>query len=117
MLDRGRQLVSQGDKSRNLPACVSCHGKSMTGLAPFMPGLVGLPRDYLIAQLGAWQTGSRKAHKPDCMQEVASKLKPEDIAAVSSWLATQTVPGDGIPALMTPTEGTQLPLKCGSLMQ
>lgn len=117
LLERGRLLVAQGDKSRNLPACVSCHGKSMTGLAPFMPGLVGLPRDYLIAQLGAWQTGSRKAHKPDCMQQIAGKLNPQDIAAVSSWLAAQTVPGDSIAPVMTSTESAQLPLKCGSLSQ
>ncbi|BBB67452.1 hypothetical protein UNDYM_3199 [Undibacterium sp. YM2] len=89
----------------------------MTGLAPFMPGLVGLPRDYLIAQLGAWQTGSRKAYKPDCMQQIAGKLNPQDIAAVSSWLAAQTVPGDSIAPAMTLTESAQLPLKCGSLSQ
>ncbi|MFZ6639830.1 c-type cytochrome [Undibacterium sp. TC4M20W] len=117
LLEQGRQLVMLGDKTRNLPACVSCHGKSMTGMAPFMPGLVGLPRDYLIAQLGAWQTGSRKAHAPDCMQQVASKLKPEDIAAVSSWLAAQTVPGDSLAPILKSTEYGLLPMKCGSLTQ
>ncbi|MFZ6730854.1 c-type cytochrome [Undibacterium sp. Ji42W] len=117
LLEQGRQLVMLGDKARNLPACVSCHGKSMTGLAPFMPGLVGLPRDYLIAQLGAWQTGSRKAHAPDCMQQVARKLKPEDIAAVSSWLAAQTVSGDSLAPVLKSTEYGQLPVKCGSLSQ
>ncbi|MFX8731522.1 hypothetical protein ABTM48_20075, partial [Acinetobacter baumannii] len=68
----------------------------MTGMAPFIPGLLGLPRDYLIAQLGAWQTGTRKAHGPDCMQQIARRLNPQDIAAVSTWLAAQTIPGDGI---------------------
>ncbi|MFZ6775495.1 c-type cytochrome [Undibacterium sp. Ji83W] len=116
-LEQGRQLVVQGDKSRNLPACVSCHGKNMTGLAPFVPGLVGLPRDYLVAQLGAWQTGSRKAHAPDCMQQIASKLKPADLAAVSSWLAAQTVPSDSVAPILTVTEYRLLPMKCGSLSQ
>jgi cytochrome c553 len=49
----------------------------MTGRAPFVPGLLGLPRDYLNAQLGAWRTGQRRALAPDCMAEVARKLAPE----------------------------------------
>lgn len=114
VLEQGRLLVLQGDKSRNIAACASCHGKSMTGLAPYIPGLLGLPRDYLIAQLGAWQTGSRKAHAPDCMQQVASKLKPQDIAAVSSWLAVQKVPDDSIAPVLKADEFEQLPLNCGS---
>jgi len=115
MLEQGRLLVLQGDKARNLPACASCHGKSMTGLAPYIPGLLGLPRDYLIAQLGAWQTGSRKAHAPDCMQQVASKLNPQDIAAVSSWLAMQKIPADSITPVLKTDEYAQLPLKCGGV--
>ncbi len=39
----------------------------MTGRAPFIPGLLGLPRDYLNAQLGAWRNGQRHASPPDCM--------------------------------------------------
>ncbi|MFZ6742263.1 c-type cytochrome [Undibacterium sp. JH2W] len=115
LLEQGRLLVVQGDKARGLPACVSCHGKGMTGLAPFVPGLLGLPRDYLIAQLGAWQTGSRKAHAPDCMQQVAGKLRPEDIAAVSSWLAVQNVPTDSVAPILRADEYAQLPLNCGSV--
>jgi cytochrome c553 len=34
----------------------------MTGVAPHIPGLLGLPRDYLNAQLGAWKAGQRRAH-------------------------------------------------------
>ncbi len=50
-----------------LPACIACHGAPMTGRAPFIPGLLGLPRDYLNAQLGAWRSGKRRALPPDCM--------------------------------------------------
>ena len=45
----------------------------MTGLAPFVPGLLGLPRDYLNAQLGAWRSGQRRALPPDCMAQVAQR--------------------------------------------
>ena len=96
VLQRGRQLVTLGDKSGNtpLPACVQCHGKALTGVAPNVPGLLGLPRDYLNAQLGAWQTGKRQAHAPDCMKAVVTRLKDADINAISSYLAAQALPKD-----------------------
>jgi cytochrome c553 len=90
--DAGEALVRRGDPARSLPACNDCHGVQMTGLAPFVPGLLGLPRDYLNAQLGAWRSGQRRALPPDCMAQVAQRLSPEDIGAVSAWLAAQPVP-------------------------
>lgn len=89
---RGEALVRQGDAARQLPACVQCHGSAMTGVDPSVPGLLGLPRDYLVSQLGAWKTGQRHARAPDCMAQVAATLQPEDIAAVASWLAAQPLP-------------------------
>lgn len=65
------QLVFKGASDRNLPACVSCHGAAMAGRQPAMPGLLTMPADYLIGQLGAWRSGARKAKAPDCMAEVA----------------------------------------------
>lgn len=53
------------------------------------PGLLGLPRDYLVAQIGSWQNGLRRAAEPDCMAQVSLKLTPEDIGAVSAWLASR----------------------------
>lgn len=98
LLERGRVLVMQGDAARQLPACVQCHGTRMTGVLPNVPGLLGLPRDYLNAQLGAWRAGKRRAHAPDCMAELARRLAPEDVEAVSTWLASQPVPAEGKPA-------------------
>ena len=57
VLLRGQALAALGDSERRVPACASCHGKALTGVAPNVPGLLGLPRDYLNAQLGAWRTG------------------------------------------------------------
>lgn len=109
-LARGEALVRRGDPARDLPACTACHGAAMTGVRPAVPGLLGLPRDYLIGQLGAWQTGLRKAFAPDCMAHVAQRLSPTDVAAVASWLAAQPLPADTHPAAST-TE--PLPLRCG----
>jgi cytochrome c553 len=114
-LAKGQQLVTQGNAARGLPACTQCHGARLTGVQPNVPGLLGLPLDYLNAQLGAWQTGQRKAHAPDCMAEVVRRIPPEDLIAVSSWLARQALPADAHPAPRPPA-GPALPaaLRCGS---
>ena len=113
-LARGQQIVRQGDASRGLPACAQCHGERLTGVLPHVPGLLGLPLDYLNAQLGAWQTGQRKAHAPDCMAEVVKRIPNEDVIAVSSWLASQPLPADTRPA-PTPARPLSDPAwRCGS---
>ena len=107
---RARQLVLEGDPQRQVPACVACHGAALMGALPATPGLLGLPRDYLNAQLGAWRTGLRQAHAPDCMGDIARRLAPEDIATVSAWLSSQAVPA-GASVAAAPD---RLPLTCGS---
>ncbi|MEN3293317.1 MAG: hypothetical protein V7642_2570 [Burkholderiales bacterium] len=113
-LDRGRTLVLSGDASRNIPACVACHGEKLTGIAPSIPGLLGIPRDYINSQFGAWREGARRAAPPDCMAEIAKRLTPEDISAVSTWLSSQPVAADAAPATSIPVK---LPLRCGSFLQ
>jgi cytochrome c553 len=101
-LRHGEHLVMEGDAARQLPACVQCHGRAMTGVAPHIPGLLGLPRDYLNAQLGAWKAGQRRAHAPDCMKDVVARLSLDDINAVASWIAAQPLPASTKPALALP---------------
>lgn len=108
---RAEQLVRQGDPSRQLPACADCHGKALAGVAPYVPGLLGLPVDYLNGQLGAWRQGHRRAREPDCMATVARNLQLADVALVSRWLATQPVPGLLKPAATPPGKW---PMPCGS---
>jgi cytochrome c553 len=110
---RGEQLALRGDAARQLPACAACHGAALTGVLPATPGLLGLPRDYLNAQLGAWRTGLRKAHAPDCMADIARRLAPDDIAAVSAWLSTQALP---VSTRAMAAGAAPLPLRCGSAL-
>ncbi|SHG64979.1 c-type cytochrome [Massilia sp. CF038] len=111
VLAHGRQLVMQGDPSRQIPACVACHGQQLSGVLPGTPGLLGLPRDYLNLQFGAWRTGVRRAAAPDCMAQVASRLTPDEVTAVAAWLASQPVPAAYAPAS---AHLAPLPLECGS---
>ena len=112
VLERGKSLALNGDAARNIPACMACHGKALTGVVPALPGLLGLPRDYLLGQFGAWREGARRAAAPDCMGEITNRLSLEDINAVSSWLAAQPVPPDAKPAASLPGK---LPVDCGSV--
>ena len=111
-LTRGEALVTKGDAALRVPACVACHGAALMGVAPSVPALIGMPRDYLNAQLGAWRAGTRHAMTPDCMAEVATRLGPDDISALSQWLAAQTVPIGAKPAASAPAT---LPLPCGGV--
>jgi len=108
-LRRGEELVKRG--SGNVPACIHCHGETLTGVLPAIPGLVGLPRDYLSAQLGAWRIGERRAVAPDCMAQVAQRLAPADLSAVADWLALQPVPQPAKPIAALPAA---LPMPCGA---
>lgn len=102
VLERGRTLAHQGDADRRLPACAACHGAALTGVAPFIPGLLGLPRDYLNAQLGAWRTGERRSMAPDCMAEVARRLSPDDLSAVTAFLSSEALPANPHPVSAEP---------------
>ena len=111
VLERGKQLVTQGDITIKVPACIACHGETLTGVAPAIPGLAGLPRDYVNAQFGAWKTRTRRAHAPDCMAEIANRLSLADVAAISSWLGARPLPADPAPATAI---ARPLPIACGS---
>jgi cytochrome c553 len=110
-LERGRELAMRGDPSRQVPACMECHGRALTGVLPNTPGLLGLSRDYLNAQLGAWRSGQRKAHAPDCMAQIAQRLDDADLNAVTGWLASQALPADTHPAAKLPQPAS---MACGS---
>ena len=109
---RGRQLVREGDPDANIPACAACHGERLTGVQPNTPGLVGLPRQYIMAQLGAWRVDTRHAAAPDCMADIADRLKGRDVEAVAAWLAAQPIPANTRPVAQPIDEP---PMKCGSV--
>ena len=111
LLARGYALATKGDASRELPPCTACHGKTLTGMQPAIPGLVGLSAHYIASQMGAWRIGQRQAYEPDCMAEIASRLTSEDVAAIAAWLGSLPTPRSAAPL----TAGSlRLPLECGS---
>lgn len=111
-LARAEQLIRLGDAVRKLPACTACHGERLTGTQPAIPGLLGLSRDYLNGQLGAWRSGQRRAKEPDCMARIAKILTEAEINAVTQFLAGQALPADPHPA---PALDAPAPMRCGGV--
>jgi len=110
--ERGAELVRSGDPSRDIPACQSCHGERLAGVQPNTPGLIGLPRHYIVGQLGNWRTGQRQAVAPDCMAEIADRMDERDIEAVAAWLASRPLPDDTRPRAEPIPDP---PMVCGSV--
>lgn len=106
------RLVFEGDPARDVDACAACHGRALTGLEPGIPALVGLPAEYVIAQLGNWRSGVRHARAPDCMAGIANAIASEDVRAVAVWLSQQAH-ADGEPP--APVGAFVPPRACGSL--
>ena len=112
MFARGQILVTKGDPAKNIPACVACHSSTLLGVTPAVPGLLGLPRDYINAQFGAMRNGARRNSAPDCMAQIAQRMSSDDINSAATWLSAQKMnegdkPTNSLPAPM--------PLKCGSV--
>lgn len=113
-LEAGRKLALDGDAARGLPACASCHGATLGGVLPAIPGLLGLPRDYIGSQIGGWKNGLRRAAEPDCMADISNKLTPADIGALAAWLSARPVVEPYAPE---PAGSLRLPAECGSQAQ
>lgn len=82
------KLVKQGDWSRNIPACVACHGGSNTGVGESFPPLVGQPGAYIAAQLNAWRSGSRKNDPNDLMGHIARSLSDAEVRDLSAFFGS-----------------------------
>jgi cytochrome c553 len=87
----GEKLVTQGDWSRHLPACESCHGPGSAGVDASFPGIAGQHATYIRQQLEAWRQGVRANDPLDIMSAVAERLTEAEIDAVAAYLAAQPV--------------------------
>ncbi len=110
-LARGQALVTMGDPDKVIPACIACHGKSLAGMEPGIPGLTGLRPSYIVAQLTRWRIGERHALEPDCMKRIASRLSESDMIAAAAWLAQQEASKDASPES---ANLVRMPFACGS---
>jgi cytochrome c553 len=92
----GQVLYMRGDKARDIPACVACHGPDGRGnLAAGYPALRAQQSVYVIKQLGDYASGARyKGAKDEAtasrngvmMLTVAKRLSQTEMRDVASFL-------------------------------
>lgn len=84
LLSKGEEIFRHGVPNDNIPACQFCHGPEAQGVGIF-PRLGGQSYYYLKRRLEQWVEGygTVSPHMPG----IASKLKPDQIEAISSYLS------------------------------
>ena len=92
----GAMLATRGHWDNNVPACVQCHGPAGVGVGAHFPPLAGQPAAYIVAQLRAWQQGTRHNDPLQLMQHLSSALSEQDIRAVADWFAAQPLAANGV---------------------
>jgi len=79
-------LAAAPAKPARLGLCAACHGETGIAVAKGIPNLAGQDRDYLIAALGQYKSGERKAA---VMRAAVGSLNDADIAALADWYSAQ----------------------------
>ncbi|OOG60292.1 cytochrome C [Rhodanobacter sp. C03] len=92
----GAVLATRGRWGNNVPACEQCHGPAGVGVGAHFPPLAGQPAAYIVAQLKAWQQGTRHNDPLQLMQHLSSALSTQDIRAVADWFAAQPLAANGV---------------------
>jgi cytochrome c553 len=97
-IDIGRVLYQQGDKSRGIVACQSCHGKSGAGDSlRSIPKLAAQHARYLRMTLHDYKSGKRTTDKglsnslKNSMQTVVKNLNDDDIKHLGAYIQSMVI--------------------------
>lgn len=78
-------MYEDGNSDFNIPACAVCHGPNAEGIRD-IPRLGGLSYSYLKRKLKQWGEGYHATAEPP-MPQIASKLSPNEIEVLASYLS------------------------------
>ncbi|MES2495835.1 MAG: c-type cytochrome [Pseudomonadota bacterium] len=85
--DVGARLYADGDPTRGLAACATCHGAAGEGRGGGNPPLGQQPPAYLEDQLVAWRTARRNNDPLGEMRKISRRLAPAEVRAVADYAA------------------------------
>jgi len=82
-----KPLYLGGDRERNIPACMSCHGPrgNGAGLAKF-PKISSQNEGYIVAQLKKFRSGERANDPQGMMVDTTQRLTDTEIDALAKYL-------------------------------
>ena len=93
---KGEALYVDGDMTRGIVSCASCHGAAGNSTLPVNPNLAGQAHEYIARQLHDFKPDGDKPAKrtgpdgaPSVMTPMAAPLTDEDIRNVSYYLGQQ----------------------------
>lgn len=86
----GQQIYRRGDTTRQIPACMACHGPTGAGMpGPSYPHVAGQPAWYTARRLQEFRdgtTGERDTRMFQIMHTIAQPLTDEEIQALASYM-------------------------------
>lgn len=83
----GYHIYRGGDKNRGIPSCMGCHGPTGAGNpASGYPQVSGQWAQYTRKQLNDFKSEARRNDTNRIMRDITSKMYPEEIEAVSSYI-------------------------------
>lgn len=87
-VDAGESLYRGGDLSRDVAACIACHGPRGLGNDPAgYPRVSGQSAEYVVKALKDYRSGDRVyGEKSQIMGDIASKLDDDEIEAVAEYI-------------------------------
>lgn len=86
-------LVRVGDPLRNIAPCISCHGQVDQKLGT--PWLEGMPKQYLVDQLVAFQQGTRRNDAHAQMRNMTRSMTSQEMDEVAMFYARKASEGEG----------------------
>lgn len=83
---RGEAIYTNGDASRNITACLACHGAAGNSTIAQNPKVAGQHEAYLVKQLHDFKTPQRAN---PVMSSIAKAMTDDDIKNVAAYLDLQ----------------------------
>jgi cbb3-type cytochrome c oxidase subunit III len=84
LIEAGKKIYRGGVASKNVPACMACHGPAGSGIPGQYPRLSSQHSAYVVSQLNTFRSGERTNNQP--MTEIAGKLSDNEIKAVAEYI-------------------------------
>lgn len=85
-LAKGEAIYTNGDATRNITACVSCHGAAGNSTIAQNPKLAAQHESYIVKQLANFKTPERSN---PIMSPIAKALTDDDMKNIAAYLDAQ----------------------------
>jgi cytochrome c553 len=85
---KGETIYTNGDASRNIPACISCHGAAGNSTIVQNPNLAEQHEAYIVKQLNDFKGAQR--NNP-IMSPIAKALTDEEMRNIAAYLNAQSL--------------------------